>query len=106
MLIEQQGKQYKCLSQNILNISFFTILSSVYTLFFFLDFYFKPTLFSIIKQLKSFPLKLGRKWAFSFSLMLYTFLVDQAKAIRNETEIRDVTIRKEKRNNHCFRQYD
>lgn len=27
--------------------------------------------------------------------MLYSFLEDQTKAIRNETEIRDVTIRKE-----------
>ena len=29
--------------------------------------------------------------------MLYSFLEDQTKAIRNETEIRDVTIRKEEK---------
>lgn len=48
-----------------------------------------------MKQLKSVPLKLERKWACFLSLMLYSFLEDQTKAIRNETEIRDVTIRKE-----------
>lgn len=38
--------------------------------------------------------------------MLYTFLEDQAKVIRNETEIRDVTTRKEERNQHGFGQCD
>ena len=38
--------------------------------------------------------------------MLYTFLEDQAKVIRNETEIRDVTTRKEERNHHGFGQCD
>lgn len=44
--------------------------------------------------------------SFPLSLTFYTFLEDQAKAIRDETEIRDVTIRQEERNNHCLGQYD
>ena len=59
-----------------------------------------------MKQWKSVPIKLERQWACFLSLMFYTFLEDQAKAIRNETEIRDVTTRKEERNHHGFGQCD
>lgn len=58
-----------------------------------------------MKKLKSVPIKLERQWACFLSLF-YTFLEDQAKAIRNETEIRDITTRKEERNHHGFGQCD
>ena len=56
----------------------------------------QQTLFSMVKKLKAFPLKLGIRQAYPLSPLFFNVVLEVlAKGIREEKEIKEIHIRKE-----------